>query len=235
MLDKIKKHKKDIFIYFFILAFSVIMCHNFLKMHYASDTWASIDMGYTKYANDFFLGDARIFSAFSLYIADFLNLSIETFVVTMDFLAIIISCISVIIIYKFFVNLLKIEDKTIYNYLTLIGSYIIIFSHHSIEYYLFQESAIMCLSILFNVLATRMLHSDRKGKKVKSGILLLMATFCYQGNLGIFVVINILIIFIKEKSFKDTVKEIFKILLLYAGCNFVPTFYKNGRAALKQR
>ena len=215
MLDKIKKNKKDICIYFLILLFSVIMCHNFLRMHYASDTWASIDMGYTKYANDFFLGDVRIFSAFSLYIADFLNLSIETFVVVMEFLAIIISCISVMIIYKLFVKLLNIEDKKIYKYMTLIGSYIIIFSHHSIEYYLFQESAIMCLSILFNILATRMLHSDNKGRIVKSGALLLMATFCYQGNLGIFVVINILITFIKEKSFKDTVKEIFKMLVLY--------------------
>ena len=133
----------------------------------------------------------------------------------MDFFAIVISCISVMLIYKLFVKLLKFEDKTIYNYITLIGSYIIIFSHMSIEYYLFQESAIMCLSILFNILATRMLHSDKKGRIVKSGILLLMATFCYQGNLGIFVVINILIIFIKEKSFKDTVKEIFKMLVLY--------------------
>ena len=105
MLDKIKKNKKDICIYFLILFFSVIMCHNFLRMHYASDTWASIDMGYTKYANDFFLGDARIFSAFSLYIADFLNLSIETFVVIMDFFAIVISCISVMLIYKLFVKL----------------------------------------------------------------------------------------------------------------------------------
>ena len=67
MLEKIKKHKKDISIYSLILIFSVIMCHNFLKMHYASDTWASIDMGYTKYANEFFLGDARIFSAFSRF------------------------------------------------------------------------------------------------------------------------------------------------------------------------
>ena len=82
-----------------------------------------------KSANDFFLGDVRIFSAFSLYIADFLNLSIEIFVVIMDFFAIVISCISVMLIYKLFVKLLKFEDKTIYNYLTLIGSYIIIFRY----------------------------------------------------------------------------------------------------------
>lgn len=216
MLEKIKKYKGDIVLYILILSFSIIMCHNFLQMHYSSDTWVVIDKGYTKYALEFFMGDARIFSSISMFIADFFNINIEIFVIGMDLLAIIISSISVLILYKFFVKILNIKDKVIYKYLTLIGCYLIIFSHMSIEYFLFAESAIMCLSILFNIISTILLHSDKKCKEIKSLIFLLLATFCYQGNLGIFVVINILIIFIKQQNIKQIIKAIIKILVVYA-------------------
>lgn len=216
MLKLMKKNKEYIIMYLVIFIFSIIMCHNFLKPHYSSDTWAIIDKGYINYAMDFFMGDARLFSVFSMFIADLCNINIDAFVVVMDFLAIIISCISVIILYSLFLNLLNLKDNNVYKFLILIGSYLIIFGHMSIEYYLFAESAIMCLSILFNVISIAILNSDKKHKNLKSALVLLLATFSYQGNLGIFVVINMLIIFIKEDKVKLILKKILKVFVIYA-------------------
>ena len=76
MIDKIKQHKNDLILYILVLIFSVIMCHNFLQMHYSSDTWVVIDKGYTNYALEFFMGDARIFSSLSMFIADFFRMTV---------------------------------------------------------------------------------------------------------------------------------------------------------------
>lgn len=170
--------KKYLKIFIGVFIFSIIMCCQFLKMHYASDTYNIIYYGYLEYPNLFFLVDARIFSAIALYIANFLNLSISTFVIGMDFIAITLQSISVVIMYSIIKKIINVEDKTVKDFFLIICSYLIIFNPVAIEYLLFAESAVMCLSVLLTVLAIKYFIINRS--YIISMILLLIAIFCYQ-------------------------------------------------------
>ena len=172
--------KKYVIIFCIILLFSIIVCGQFLQMHYASDTYNIIYHGYLEYPNLYFLKDARIFSTLALYIANFFDLSINTFIIGMDFIAIIFQCISVLVVYSIIKKIIKIEENTIKDIMIIICSYLIIFNPMAIEYLLFAESAVMCLSVLLTVLATRFFIV--KHAYIKALILLILAALCYQRN-----------------------------------------------------
>ena len=172
--------KRNIIIYLVILIFSIIICSQFLQMHYASDTYNIIYHGYLEYPNLYFLKDARIFSTLSLYIADFFNLQISIFVIMMDFIGIIFQCTSVLVVYSIIKNIIRAKENSLKDIMLIICSYLIIFNPMAIEYLLFAESAVMCLSVLFTVLAARFFII--KHSYIISAILLILAVFCYQRN-----------------------------------------------------
>lgn len=179
--------KRNIIIYLVILILSIIVCGQFLQMHYASDTYNIIYHGYLEYPNLYFLKDARIFSTLSLYIAEFLNLSINTFIITMDFIAIALQSISVMIVYSIIKNIIKAKENSLKDIMLIICSYLIVFNPMAIEYLLFAESAVMCLGVFFTVLAARFFII--KHSYIISAILLILAVFCYQRNYRIICII----------------------------------------------
>ncbi len=78
MLDKIKKlNKKNVILFFSIFATTLLLCSNFLQMHFSSDTYVLYDLGYMKYPSEYFLLDGRLISTVVCYIGGILNVTFQ--------------------------------------------------------------------------------------------------------------------------------------------------------------
>lgn len=100
VLEKLKKHQKQFIIFGIILLLCIIICSPMLQFHIASDTYNLMDLGYFEYPSQYFLKDARVVSTLVMYIAGFLHLPFEIFIVLMEILAVIIASFSIYYIYK---------------------------------------------------------------------------------------------------------------------------------------
>ena len=102
-------------------------------------------------------------------------------------------------------------EKVITKLMLLAGSFILILNQFTLEYLLFPESAVMCLGVLFNVIAIKFMVDNPKYIKIFSA--LLVAVFCYQGVLNMFPVLAILVYIVKQildkREYKVKEKEFF--------------------------
>ena len=80
-MNKIKKLKElsktENIKYFIVLLITLLLCQNFLQMHYSSDTYVLYDLGYMAYPGKYFLLDGRLISAIVCYIAGILHIPIK--------------------------------------------------------------------------------------------------------------------------------------------------------------
>lgn len=104
-------------------------------------------------------------------------------------------------------------EKVITKLMLLAGSFILILNQFTLEYLLFPESAVMCLGVLFNVIAIKFMVDNPKCKYIKIFLALLVAVFCYQGVLNMFPVLAILVYIVKQildkREYKVKEKEFF--------------------------
>ncbi len=221
-MKQIKAEK--IITYFSILLFCVIICSPLLQMHIASDTYNLMDLGYFNYPSEYFLKDARLISTLITYLAGYLNLSYPVFIVGMEALAVIIASISIYILYTTIIEKANLHNISLKNILLLMSITIIIFNCMSLEYFLYAECSVMCLSVLLCILAAKIMTGKTKLWYLKSFLLVTIATFCYQGCINIFVTLVVLFLFIDKNKLKT--KEILKKILL-AGIIFVVSFLIN--------
>ena len=59
-------------------------------------------------------------------------------------------------------------EKVITKLMLLAGSFILILNQFTLEYLLFPESAVMCLGVLFNVIAIKFMVDNPKCKYIKN-------------------------------------------------------------------
>lgn len=216
--------KEEIIILGIILFICIIICSPLLQMHIASDTYNLMDLGYFEYPKQFFLKDARIISSLVLYIGGILNLPYEVFIVSMEVLAVIISALSIYFIYKTVkerTNISSIWKKA----LIIMSGFILVFNCMSLEYLLYAECSVMCLGLLLSILAARIFSGETNHKYIKSLALIILATFCYQGVVNIFLPLTTLFIFISknEMKIKETIKEYIKQILM--ACSIIVVSY----------
>ncbi len=104
-------------------------------------------------------------------------------------------------------------EKVITKLMLLAGSFILILNQFTLEYLLFPESAVMCLGVLFNVIAIKFMVDNPKCKYIKIFLALLVAVFCYRGVLNMFPVLAILVYIVKQildkREYKVKEKEFF--------------------------
>lgn len=146
MILKIKNRK--IIIYVLLVLISFIICQNYLKMHYAVDTYAMINMGYKNYATKYFLKDGRVFSFLITFLAGKINLPIEVFVRISTLIGIFVSCLSVMLIRKIMIT--EKLPKNIWQEIIITGiAYCTIFNFMYIEVLHFAEASILATRNLF--------------------------------------------------------------------------------------
>ena len=211
LLDKLKNiNKENAIKYLIIQLITLFICQNFLQMHYSSDTYVLFDLGYMEYPSKYFLLDGRIISTLVCYLGGILNLPIPTYIVGMDFIGIIFIGISIYLINQIIEGILKPQNK-LFKILLTASSFVLILNQFTLEYLLFPESAVMCLGVLLNVVAIKIMAQSSKHKYLKIFFTLLLAALCYQGLVNMFPVMAVMIYTIKnivdERPFKVKEKE----------------------------
>ena len=201
-----------------ILAISILICSNFLQMHYSSDTYVLMDLGYQKYPSEYFLLDGRFISAIICYLAGFLNLDYNIYIIAMDFLAIIFLSIATYQIFMKFQEIFGLQDKKDLKWLLLaLASYVLIFNQYTLELLVFPESAVMCLGVLLCIKSAILVVTQKPKKYLKITLMMLISTFCYQGQINIFPIIAIVLIFMQnansDKPIKEKIVEFIKEML----------------------
>lgn len=209
---KKKFTKENILLLSGIIIFSIIICNAFLQMHYSSDTYCLIYRGYFDYPSHYFLLDARLVSTLVCYLGGILKLPYEIYIVGLDVIGVILLSISVFILYRFMEQQFKIE-KLLNRILLLIAVYVCIFNHMTVEYLLYPESAVMCLGILMIVLSSITYLTAKRYRYLKTFLLVLFGTLCYQGIVNLLPVLVIAIIFLKNKE-NLTIKKTIKTYIL---------------------
>ena len=91
---KKKINKKEVYVLLGILGTIMIICINFLQMHYSSDTYVLYQLGYFNYPSEYFLKDGRLISTLFCYLGGILHLPIPAYIIAMDFLGMIFLAIS---------------------------------------------------------------------------------------------------------------------------------------------
>ena len=213
MLNKLKQlDKKNMILYAVIFAITLLLCQNFLQMHYSSDTYVLYDLGYMKYPSEYFLLDGRLISTAVCYLGGILKLPIPVYIVAMDFIGIIFIATAIYLMNKILENIIK-PEKVITKLMLTASCFILILNQFTLEYLLFPESAVMCLGVLFNVIAVKLMVDNPKHKYLKIFLALLVAVFSYQGLLNMFPVLAILVYIVKEildeREYKIKLKEFF--------------------------
>lgn len=196
--------KEDIIPFLITLSITCIIFFPFLTGHYATDTYHIYDIGYEKYAITYSLNDGRIFMAVIGYIASKINLKIELFVIATLFLALIVSCIAVIVLKKYIEEHRK-PDNLFKKILTTLLAYITIFNFMYIENLYFVESFVMAISLLLFIVSAKVLVDRNKNATLKSLLITALAVMFYQGTIQIFIIMTVLFTILKNK---ERIKEI---------------------------
>ena len=141
-MEKVKelwlKNKYNIFIFIGMIIFTIVICTNFIKPHFALDTYCVYSYDSQELISHFLVSN-RIFSALARWIFDILK---TPFYINMEILTIIgILCLTTswFVLYKFVVNLKKYKISFFYNIIIAGITFIIIFNFCTIESLVFWE------------------------------------------------------------------------------------------------
>ena len=233
-MDKIMKKIKEIFydkkIYIFAVV-TMMFFGIFCKVQYAPDT-------YFVFTNSVLLSVAHFFSCgryitglVTGFLIGILHLSNTKIYYVSYLFAILFMVIS---IYK----LDKLIEKRVKNkFVSAIIAVITLINPFILELYFYIEKGIMILSILMCVLAVEQIDKFFQGKKIAilwAFIYMLIANCCYQGTVGAFVSISVILILEYSKNIKDFIKNNIIVALVYgipAVINFlsIKLLYSNVR------
>ncbi len=196
------KRKKDIIIFLILLLCSFAIFYKYLAGHFAADTFRIINIGYEEYAINYSLTDGRIFMAIIGLLANMFHIPILTFVIILQILAVIISCISVIVLKNIVIKYKKLDNKFEKIFLIIV-CYYTIFNFTYIENMYFVECFVMSLSILLYTLAANNIVENGKNSYIKAIIFVILGLISYQGTISAFFMFIILFSMLKKENYKD--------------------------------
>lgn len=216
----ILEHKNSVYAFIGMVFFSFIVCTNFLRIHFAADTYCLYAYGYDNYILHF-LASARFFGALELWIAKILDITLLTNLKILSFIGIIIAASAWYILYKYILKLMKKEKSISWNILIGTLTFSIIFNFSSCEMFMFAESGIMMFAILLSVIGACVFNSEVKHRYIISFILVLLSSFAYQSTISLFVLLALIMETYRNKGdIKKIVKEALIIGIFY-GSAFV--------------
>lgn len=198
-----KKYKNQIT---FCILFIITMCifYQFITMHYATDTYNIINLGYKEYAIKYSLNDGRPIMCLISLLAEKINLSIEAYIIGLTIIAIFISCISVL---KLKNIIMKYTEITKNEWIILGISYVIIFNFTYLENMQFAECAVMAASVLLNIIVAHIIVEKQKNHIPKSLLLAIISIMMYQGMINWLITITFVLSILKEKKINKVVIE----------------------------
>ena len=207
-------YKKDIISFIIIFIIACITLIGFFPMHYATDTYNIINIGYEEYMMNNSLKDGRIVMAILVFITNAFNMPIEIWIPILLVLAVIISCISVIILRNTILSYKPAKNKWV-EVIVLLISYCTIFNFMYLENLYFAECAVMALSVLAYMLSAKNIV---KRHYVKAILWAILGVISYQGTIGTIAAMALIFTFLentgKEKAIKHIILDMSKTILI---------------------
>ena len=213
-----KKLKKDYLIFFGIFILAIMMYINWITIHYASDTYNIINVGYENYANNWSLKDGRLIMYLITMICAKINLPIEAFVVGTLIIALLISCATVIKLKNLVLANTNISTKK--EIIVTIAVFFTIFNFMYIEDMYFVESIVMALSLFFfTYSADYIINSKTISNRFKAMGLAVLGVIAYQGTAGFLIILTFVLSLLKNRieqkgKIKQNLKQIFKDIII---------------------
>lgn len=209
------RHKYDIYTFVGMLFFSIIICINFIKPHFALDTYCVYSYSGQELISHFLVSN-RIFSALARWLFDLLGIPFLINTELLVLAGILFLTIAWFVLFKFITNLNKQKMDFLTSILFVGISFIIVFNFCTIESLVFWESGVMCLGILCTIIAACVFNSNMKFKRIKAFISLLIGSLCYQGAITIFIPLALVLLAYRNRDdFKKIFIETVKIGLIY--------------------
>lgn len=213
---KSRNDKENLIIFIVLLGISFLIFIPWLKGHYSLDDYTIESQGYDIYANYWSLKDGRAIQFLWLKFASLIKMPVNIFINLNVILAIIISDLSVILIYN---TVLKQKNdlKLINKLFLILISYITIFNFTFIDCMYYVESTVMAISILFCLLsAIKLTNGNALNKKsiLLSSLLTLIAVFCYQGTVCVYITFTYFILLLEKSDYKKVIAKLFECLLI---------------------
>lgn len=216
MIEKKKNNKNQMYTFFVMLMFAVIICSNFFRMHFSQDTYCiNVDYGYDRYIKHF-LSIGRILGAVQMFITKKLNIPFETMVIGSSVLATILLTLSWFILYSYTVKIAKIGENKKKQLLIAGITFSIIFNFCTFETLVFAEAIVLAFSILCATLASCIYTSNLKRKNIYTAILIFLTILAYQTSTSLFLIITLVFIAFKNKgNIKEILKKSIYVGLIY--------------------
>lgn len=228
-LDK----RYDIFLYVFITIILFIIFFNYYRYHFVSDAYRIIYNSNSDWIIKLKLVEGRPIQSLYFFVISRLNihmnslgayLNVYRINLTISILLISFICFYLYIKLKRIFNL-KLKKHKVFFFLV---SLLITVNISTCEYLLFIENYIMILGFLITLIAGDVFNSKVKCKEIISFLLLLLASFCYQGTITVFLVYVFILKLIDNLLKKESNKNIFfyilKAILIYfivIGINYI--------------
>lgn len=216
MIEKKKNNKNQMYTFFVMLMFAVIICSNFFRMHFSQDTYCiNVDYGYDRYIKHF-LSIGRILGAVQMFITKKLNIPFETMVIGSSVSATILLTLSWFILYSYTVKIAKIGENKKKQLLIAGITFSIIFNFCTFETLVFAEAIVLAFSILCATLASCIYTSNLKRKNIYTAILIFLTILAYQTSTSLFLIITLVFIAFKNKgNIKEILKKSIYVGLIY--------------------
>ena len=208
-----KEKRKYIIIFLILIVITNIIFIPFISGHMTTDSYEILNKGYENYSIGKFFLDGRLFTGILTEIMSYFNVPVGIYVVISLEIALIISCIAVMVLANTFFKYKK-TDKLSSKIILYIASYYTIFNVLYIENLYYIEACIIALSVLLYILAAKVLVERPKLYLIKSFILLLLGITSYQGTISLFFLATLVLAMCNEKRLKDIIVIMVKAVIM---------------------
>lgn len=189
--------------FYFCMIIALIFFGIFFKLEYATDTYTVFENS-TKATVEHFFTSGRFVTAMCQMIVRGLHFSnILTYLLSFGLAIVSLS----VALYKLS-YILKEDIKNLW--ITILISVLVLINVFSIELFLYIEKGIMLFSVLLNVLAFEKLIEYFKGNRkslIWIFVYMMIANFCYQGTVALFITLSLVYILKYSKNFKSFLKN----------------------------
>lgn len=216
MKEKIKKQfEQHKVVYFCLFLALLVFTGGFLYNRYAVDTYYLEGYGYRNNAFSPYFNDGRLFMTLFLGVMAKLHIPFALCKIFSCLLAMGSLYLSILIFYHL---LLQIQKKS--KYVSAFLSFFFVMNIFIVEFFMFPEyTGIMCFSILFISMATRMMIAFFKTREKKyigfACLFSFFTAFCYQGTLSLLVLFPIAFTLYYSKDIKTFLQNNLVIALSY--------------------
>lgn len=208
---RLSSEQRHVLIYYVLI--TIVFFGIFLRPDYATDTYADV-MASSEHILENFLRGGRLITALGYAFFKVLHIDVRIVCVISFMLAVGCLILALYVLEELFYR--EILHKRLWAFVLPI---LILVNPFSLELFLYVEKGIMLLGVLLCVMAVykfvAYLKSHLFSDIIQSAIFVILATFCYQGVIGLFIVLATIFVVAKSADWRQFIKNTLMSVFVY--------------------